>query len=60
MVKMSYGSSLIQELKDNGITHQGVLDAIKKVPREAFISSDLQYRAYDNTLRGSADDSKLI
>ncbi len=49
MVKMSYGSSLIQELKDNGITHQGVLDAIKKVPREAFISSDLQYRAYDNT-----------
>ncbi len=40
---------LLKELKSQGITHPGVLAAIKKVPREKFILSSLRNRAYDNT-----------
>lgn len=47
--KMSHKKQLIQELKLHGIRHKDVLNAIKKVPREAFLPSELKYRAYDNT-----------
>ncbi|MBS0287468.1 MAG: protein-L-isoaspartate(D-aspartate) O-methyltransferase [Proteobacteria bacterium] len=39
---------LITELKLNGITHPGVLDAMAHVPREKFVLSKLKTRAYDN------------
>lgn len=39
---------LITELKLNGITHPGVLDAMAHVPREKFVLSKLKARAYDN------------
>lgn len=40
---------LILELRSLGITDQAVLNAIERVPREAFVPPALRTRAYDNT-----------
>ncbi len=45
---MSTRSVLIQELQQQGISHPKVIDALKRVPREAFLPPYLQNRAYDN------------
>jgi protein-L-isoaspartate(D-aspartate) O-methyltransferase len=39
---------LIDELEARGITDRRVLEAIRTVPREAFVPPDLRARAYDN------------
>ena len=39
---------LIVELKKNGITNKNILDAIKKIPRELFVSKKFAKRCYEN------------
>lgn len=39
---------LVQALRDQGIHHEGVLQAMVDVPRHCFIEEALQTRAYDN------------
>ena len=39
---------LIQELKENGITDEDILTAIKKVPRELFVNEFSKQWAYEN------------
>ena len=39
---------LIQKLEDEGIDDRRVLDAMGKVPRDAFVPEDLQYAAYED------------
>ncbi len=41
-------NQLIHELKQSGITHPAVLNAIASVPRENFVLSKLKDKAYDN------------
>ncbi|MBO38253.1 MAG: protein-L-isoaspartate O-methyltransferase [Rhodospirillaceae bacterium] len=40
---------LVMELRQQGITDQGVLSAIERVPREAFIPEAFHDQAYENT-----------
>ncbi|MEA5446178.1 protein-L-isoaspartate(D-aspartate) O-methyltransferase [Gammaproteobacteria bacterium AB-CW1] len=40
---------LVQRLKDNGIQHPGVLDAIRNVPRHLFVDEALSSRSYEDT-----------
>ncbi len=40
---------LVMELRQQGITDQGVLSAIERVPREAFIPESFHDQAYENT-----------
>jgi len=40
---------LIDQLKQSGISHPQVLDAIRKVPRHLFVDEALASRAYENT-----------
>lgn len=40
---------LVMELRQQGITDQGVLSAIERVPREAFIPGAFHDQAYENT-----------
>ena len=37
------------QLKERGITHAGVLDAMRRVPRHRFVPGALDGRAYDDT-----------
>ena len=37
------------QLKERGITHAGVLDAMRRVPRHRFVPDALDGRAYDDT-----------
>jgi len=39
---------LIVELKKNGITNKNILDAIKKIPRELFVSKKFAKLCYEN------------
>lgn len=39
---------LVEELYDQGITEEGVLRAIARIPREHFVPDSFQSRAYDN------------
>ena len=41
-------STLIEELKNKGITDNNVLLAIKKVPRELFVEQQFIKQAYEN------------
>lgn len=41
--------ALIEQLEQQGITHPDVLQAVYQVPRERFVDSAFNYRAYDNT-----------
>jgi protein-L-isoaspartate(D-aspartate) O-methyltransferase len=38
-----------QQIKDRGVTHPGVLDAMRRVPRHRFVPGALDERAYDDT-----------
>jgi protein-L-isoaspartate(D-aspartate) O-methyltransferase len=40
---------LVMELRQQGVTDQGVLSAIERVPREAFIPGAFHDQAYENT-----------
>ena len=40
---------LVMELRQKGVTDQGVLSAIERVPREAFIPGAFHDQAYENT-----------
>ena len=40
---------LVMELRQQGITDKGVLSAIERVPREAFIPESFHDQAYENT-----------
>ena len=37
------------QIKDRGVTHPGVLDAMRRVPRHEFVPDALDERAYDDT-----------
>lgn len=49
---MNQTKVLIDELKQQGITHEKVLEAIQNVPREAFTLPQDEDRAYENTALG--------
>lgn len=40
---------LVQRLIDNGISHQVILDRIRRVPRHLFVDEALQSRAYEDS-----------
>ncbi|MEZ5558393.1 MAG: protein-L-isoaspartate(D-aspartate) O-methyltransferase [Pseudomonadales bacterium] len=40
---------LVARLREKGITHQGVLDAIGAIPRHIFVDEALAHRAYEDT-----------
>ena len=40
---------LVARLRERGISHAGVLDAISSVPRHIFIDEALAHRAYEDT-----------
>lgn len=40
---------LIQRLRDQGITHQRVLDVMRMTPRHIFLDEALSHRAYEDT-----------
>lgn len=40
---------LVQRLKEQGITHPGVLEAIRDTPRHLFVDEALAHRAYEDT-----------
>lgn len=40
---------LAENIRKKGITDEGVIDAIKRVPRHLFVESFLENRAYDDT-----------
>jgi len=46
---MNHINELIDTLKQQGITDPAVIEAIRSIPREAFVLSHLKNRAYDNT-----------
>lgn len=48
---MSEAARLVAELRQY-VTDERVLDAIARVPREAFVPADLREHAYDNTALG--------
>ncbi len=50
---------LIEELKASGIRQESVLEAIRKVPREQFISEDLKPLAYENRALPIADNQTI-
>jgi protein-L-isoaspartate(D-aspartate) O-methyltransferase len=37
------------QIKERGVTHPGVLDAMRRVPRDRFVPDALDARAYDDT-----------
>jgi protein-L-isoaspartate(D-aspartate) O-methyltransferase len=39
---------LVEELRSDGISSQGVLDAMMKVPRHEFVPTSYRHRAYEN------------
>lgn len=45
---MNYSHSLIQRLRQQGISDQRVLDAIARLPRHLFVSEAMAHQAYDN------------
>ncbi|AMG30120.1 protein-L-isoaspartate(D-aspartate) O-methyltransferase [Grimontia hollisae] len=45
---MNYSHSLIQQLRQQGISDQRVLDAIARLPRHLFVSEAMAHQAYDN------------
>src|SRR3954449_10736408 len=48
---MSEGARLVAELRQY-VADEGVLAALERVPREAFVPEDLRPHAYDNTALG--------
>ncbi|MCY3730213.1 MAG: hypothetical protein OXF98_02630, partial [Rhodospirillaceae bacterium] len=40
---------LIDRLKDEGISHEAVLERLRNVPRHLFVDEALASRAYENT-----------
>ncbi|WP_407331302.1 protein-L-isoaspartate(D-aspartate) O-methyltransferase [Enterovibrio sp. 27052020O] len=45
---MNYSHSLIQLLRQQGISDQRVLSAIERLPRHLFVSEAMAHQAYDN------------
>ncbi|MBV7297760.1 protein-L-isoaspartate(D-aspartate) O-methyltransferase [Enterovibrio sp. NIFS-20-8] len=45
---VNYSHSLIQLLRQQGITDQRVLEAIGRLPRHLFVSEAMAHQAYDN------------
>ncbi|MDF2184517.1 protein-L-isoaspartate(D-aspartate) O-methyltransferase [Grimontia hollisae] len=45
---VNYSHSLIQQLRQQGISDQRVLDAIARLPRHLFVSEAMAHQAYDN------------
>ncbi len=48
MILVNYSHSLIQLLRQQGITDQRVLEAIGRLPRHLFVSEAMAHQAYDN------------
>lgn len=48
MTLVNYAHSLIQLLRQQGISDQRVLDAIGRLPRHLFVSEAMAHQAYAN------------
>ena len=48
MTSMRTRERLVSRLRDEGITDEGVLDAIRSVPRHIFVDEALASRAYED------------
>ena len=48
MTSMRTRERLVSRLRDEGISDENVLDAIRNVPRHVFVDEALESRAYDN------------
>nr|WP_028022941.1 protein-L-isoaspartate(D-aspartate) O-methyltransferase [Enterovibrio calviensis] len=45
---VNYSHSLIQQLRQQGISDERVLNAIERLPRHLFVSEAMAHQAYDN------------